>query len=360
MKKFFAYKQSTDSSFNDVVDGALELARETYENKKSSDYSEKNRLVCENLGKLGVANTRYESSYETEGLNLFKNPSVGRNSGVRENFDAVVAQVITAFLPEVANDQFEGYFAEVHQIGWGDTATFPIESNDLFKVNSKAEGIRKGVDQPMFDDEMTVNAKLVTIDTSIDWYPFAAGKFDMGAWAAKIARSFAAYIFITVVKGLIGTHPFGAAYEENGVNPAGWGRIRERVSAANGGMNVIGVGTAVALSNVSLGGNFQVEIGEEMNKVGYLDQYLGVPLMAVKNVLRPGTTNTTAELVLPDNMIFMVPVAGQRPAKIVFEGNEITVTCDPDHTSDVRYGISVELRVGIAIVKGAKYGRFVL
>lgn len=356
MRKYFNYARS-ESEFNDVVDAALELARATYEGNKPADYTEKNRILLENMGKLGVKETRYESRFETEGLNLYKNPNVGKNSTVRENFDAVLAQVITCIVPEVVNDAFEAYIAEVHQVGFGETARFVIESNDLFKVNSKAEGVRKGVDQPMFNDEITVNAHPVTIDTAIDWYPFSSGVLDMGAWAIKIARSFAGYIFIKAVAGMTqASTAFGPAYTINGVNPQDWAVLHDRVSAANGGMNVLAIGTVAALSNVSLGGNFQVQIGEEMNKVGYLDQYLGTPLLALKNVLVPGTTNGSAKLVLDDKTIYMIPVGGSRPVKILFEGNEISVSYNPETTSDVRYGISVELRVGLAAICGPKYG----
>lgn len=179
----------------------------------------------------------------------------------------------------------------------------------------------------------------------------------MGNFALKIGRSFMAYIFLKAIKGMTqATTQYGAAYTTNGVTPQLFGTLRERVSAANGGMNVVAIGTAVALNNCSLTGNYQVEIGEEMNKVGYLDQYLGVPLIALKNVLVPGTTNGAATLALADDKIYMIPVAGDRPVKIVFEGDEISVSCDPENTSDKRYGISVELRVGVSAICGAKFG----
>lgn len=183
----------------------------------------------------------------------------------------------------------------------------------------------------------------------------------MGNFALKIGRSFMAYIFLKAVKGMTqATTAFGAAYSTNGVTPALWGTLRERVSAANGGMPVIAIGTAVALSNASLAGNYQVQIGEEMNKVGYLDQYLGVPLIALNNVLVPGTTNGAATLALNDKNIYMIPAAGSKPVKIVFEGDEIAVQFDPEHTSDKRYGISIELRVGVSVVCGSKYGTIIL
>lgn len=356
MKKFFQYTQS-DEAFNALVDSNLELARQAFSGKKASDYSDKNRELLEAIGARMAEGTRFEAKYAAEGLSMFKNPSVNRNSDIRENFNLIIAQVINAIVPEVVNDSFEAYLAEIKQIGYGDTAVFQIESNDLFKVNAKGEGVRKGVDQPMFDDEVTVMAAPLTIDASIDWYPFAAGIFDMGNFALKISRSYEAYIFIKVVKGMLAAETeFGAAYTTNGVTPQLWGTLKQRVSAANGGMNVIAIGTEVALSNVSLQGNFQVEIGEEMNKVGYLDQYLSTPLIGLKNVLIPGTTNGAATLALSDRKIYMIPVGGTKPVKIVFEGNEVTVSFNPDETSDRRYGISVELRVGISAVCGSKYG----
>jgi len=356
MRKMFQYN-SIDENIDNLVEGTLSLAREAYSGKKGSDYADRNRELLNGIAKRMFEGTKYEAKFEAEGLNLLKNPMATKNYDARENFNLIVAQVITAIVPEVVNDAFEGYLAEIKQIGFGDTAVFQIESNDLFKVNRKAEGVRKGVDQPMFDDEFTVIPEALTIDASIDWYPFAAGIFDMGNFALKIARSYEAYIFLKVVKGMVqASTEFGAAYSANGVTPVLWGTLRERVSAANGGMNVVAIGTAVALSNVSLQGNFQVEIGEEMNKVGYLDQYLGVPLIALKNVLVPGTTNGAAQLVLDDHLIYMIPVGGTKPVKVVFEGNQISVEFNPETTSDKRYGISIEMRVGISAICGSKYG----
>lgn len=361
MERFFNYTKSVDNSFNSLVDCAIELSRSVYEGKKPADYDVKNKELLTAMGKKAVEGTRYEAGFETEGLGIFNRPMVKNNSTVRDNFNAVIAQVVNCIVPEVTNDTFSKFIGDIHQVGYGDTARFTIESNDLFKVNQKAEGVRKGVDQPMFDEEITVHAHPLTIDASIDWYPFAAGVFDMGNFAVKIARSFMGYIFLKAVRGMTAASTeFGGAYTVNGITPALFGTLRERVSAANGGMNVVAIGTAVALSQVSLLGNFQVQIGEEMNKVGYLDQYLSVPLIALNNALVPGTTNSSATLVLPDNIIYMIPVGGTKPVKIVFEGDEVSVSFDPEHTSDKRYGISVEMRVGLGIVCGSKYGTITL
>lgn len=361
MLKMFNYNRTEDTVFNSLVDSTLELAIAKYEGKEVADYAEKNKALLISMGKKAVEGTRYESEFETKNLALFGNPQVRNNTTVRDNFNAVIAQITTAIVPIVSNDVFSKYISEIHQVGWGETARFIIESNDLFKVNSKAEGVRKGVDQPMYDEEITVNAKPIEISAHIDWYPFMAGTFDMGNFALKIGRSFMGYIFLKAVKGMTAAaSSFGAAYNTNGVTPQLFGTLKQRVMAANGGMNVIALGTEIALSNLALTGNYQVEIGEEMNKVGYLSQYLSTPVVAIKNALVPGTTNGAANLILPDNIIYLVPVAGQRPVKILFEGQEVTVNYNPDDSSDRRYGIVVEMRVGVSAICGAKYGTITL
>lgn len=164
MLKYFNYTKSEDESFNSLVDCALELARATYEGNKPADYMEKNGQLLDAMGKKALEGTRYEADFEKDGLNVFLRPMVRNNSTVRDNFNAVIAQIVNAIVPEVTNDTFSKFISQVHQVGWGETARFIIESNDLFKVNSKAEGVRKGVDQPMFDEEITVNARPITID----------------------------------------------------------------------------------------------------------------------------------------------------------------------------------------------------
>lgn len=165
MRKIFAYnRQDNDAAFNSLVDCTLELARASYEGKKASDYEEKNKDLLIAMGKKAVENTPFASVFESEGLAAFHRSTLRNNQSVRDNFNAIISQVVTALVPEVVNDEFERYIAEIHQVGYGDTARFIIESNDLFKVNQKAEGVRKGVDIPMYDNEYTVHAHPVDIN----------------------------------------------------------------------------------------------------------------------------------------------------------------------------------------------------
>lgn len=366
MIKQFSYNASAvDAAAIDIIEGSLSLARQTYEKAKEADYDAKNLVLCNAMAKYAIADTKFfnrisglpESEQGEAARKLFAESMIRNNQAVRSNFEIVLAQVVNAIIPEVNNDIFAKYIAEIRQVGFGDTAVFQVESNDLFAVKEIAEGVRNSVSQPMYDDEFTVNCHPISIDTHIDWYPFAAGRFDMGYFAVKIARSFAAYIFLKSIRAFdAAVQLYGPAFTINGIDANEWTKLAEQIRAANGGMSVIAIGTRQALSNAVLNGNFQVEIGSEMQKVGYLDQFQGVPLIVIDNVLVPGTTNSTAELAIRSDRIWMIPVGGDRPVKVVFEGNQISVTDEPRETTDVRLGLSVNMRLGIGAILGAKLG----
>ncbi len=104
MMKYFNYTKSNDESFNSLVDCTLELARASYAGNKPADYAEKNGQLIDAMGKKAVEGTRYEADFEQDGMNIFLRPMVRNNSTVRDNFNAVIAQVVTAIVPEVTND----------------------------------------------------------------------------------------------------------------------------------------------------------------------------------------------------------------------------------------------------------------
>mgnify|MGYP000313198030 CR=1 FL=1 len=359
MLKMFNYKKSENALFNDVVDGIVDSARQHIEGVQNrKEYEEMQSDVCENLVKYCVSGTRYEDRFEAEGLDLVKNPSVNGNRDFRENFDAVIAQVINATLPMTMSSRFADTFMEIHHIGWGDTARFIVDSNELYQVNELAEGIHRGALQPIYNNEIVVNPQPVEIAVSIDWYLLASRKFDIGVWAAKIARSFENYVLAKAIAALIGaTDGLGAGYVANGVDVNNYGTLAQRVSAVNGGSAIYALGTSVALSKlVPSTVGLQYGLGVEITKNGFLDRYLGTNVIAIDQAIDPLTINSSAKLMVPDDKIFLVSANAYKPLKICMEGNEITLTDLPEYTSDRTYTFSVKVRLGIAAILGSKHG----
>lgn len=356
MVNMFSYNAGTQE-FNDIVDEAVAFAKAQVEGAVIAD--KETRVKNHNLAilKYCAAGTRAEDLCEKNGLAAYKMPQVTRDKEFRANFDAVIAQVINPIMPMVANNDLVRLMAEVRQVGYGDTARFVIKSNDLFKVNELAEGVARGVMQPIYNNEITVEASPVSIDYDVDWYALASGVLDLGDFALRVSRSFEGYIFLRIIAAIntaVGDLP--AAYRASGFSNANWSRLAQLASAANGKSEVFAIGSLNALNAVvPTSAGLQYGLGEKIASQGYLDKYLGTRLVVLDQALQFNTVNTTGTFALPDDMIYFLPVYGDRPVKIVYEGNTILVDHDATQTSDKTYRIHIEERVGVGVVLGSKF-----
>lgn len=104
MKRYFSYNRTSDEVFNSLIDSTLDLARQTYEGRKSANYLEQNNKLLNAMGQKIVEGTRFEADYAADGLAIFNRPMVKTNGMVRDNFNMVISQVVTAIVPEVVND----------------------------------------------------------------------------------------------------------------------------------------------------------------------------------------------------------------------------------------------------------------
>lgn len=362
MFEIFNYNKSNDQDRNDIVEAIFEATKSTHDKQSYKDSSEKKKSLNTAIGKYVVSGTKFEEKFATEGLDIFRNPLVVKSSQVKENFESIITEVINAVAPAVANAKYKDLFAEVRQIGWGQTARFNVKSNGLFKVNEIAEGINRGVLQPLYNDEFTVNTGKVEIATSIDWYAVAAGVFDWGDFALKVGVSFDGYVFLKILAAMTSaTTQIGSAYEANGIDTTNWSTLCSRVSAANGGIPVYGLGTLATLNQIypeTTG--LQQGLGSEIVKDGYLGRYLGTGLIAIDQIMVPGTTNSTATLAIPDNKIYITSAYGDKPVKLVYEGDSVVVESIPTDNPDRTYGMSIQMKIGVAAVVGSKFGTITL
>lgn len=359
----FNYHQSDDEMFNTIVDAVGESVRLTVENKRDEKYDEMQRDICSNVAKYIVKdNPRYSKEFEKKGSEILKNANVTKNQTVRENFNAVIAEIINVAIPTTASKAFGDTFMEMHQVGWGDTARFLISSNDLFQVNEIAEGVLRGVLQPIYNDEITVNCGTMEVATSIDWYAVASGNFDWGMFGQRAGASFGGYIMLKAIGALASaTTNLGAAYTAAGVTTSQWSSIVERVSSANGGATVYGIGTLNALNKaIPATVGLQYGLGNEVAKEGFLDKYLGARLVPIDQVIVPGTVNTTAQLAIPNDTIYLIATDQYKPVKVVFEGDSVVIETVPQRTTDKTYGVSMQMKIGVAAIVGSKFGAITL
>lgn len=359
----FNYHKSDEAIFNDIVDGAIEslhIYQEGVKDRKS--YQELQKDINANVAKYLTEGTRYAAQFDACGSEILKNPNVTKKTDVREKFDAVIAEIINSAIPTTISRRFGEEFMEIHQVGWGDTARFLISSNELFQVNEIAEGILRGILQPIFNDEVTVNCGPIEIATSIDWYQVAAGNFDWGQFGFRAGRSFEGYIMLKGMAAMTsGVFNAGAEWGQAGFSQTAWTQLAEQVSAANGGSDVYALGTLTALSQVypSVTG-LQYGLGREIVDNGHLDRYMGVKLVPMDNFILPGRVNTTGTLGLPSDKVFMIAADQYRPIKVVMEGDSVAVEWVPNETTDKTYRVRVQMRIGVAAIIGSRYAEFQL
>jgi len=363
MLQTFSYNKQTDV-FNDIIDTVIDHVRQNMENKREASYAEEVAVLNKNIVKYCLEGTRYAEKYEDNLLAAVKDPRVKKDHSFKENFNAVIAEIIIAAAPMVSAPKYTDALAEVVQVGFGDTARFITNSNALFKVNEIAEGVQRGVLQPIYNDEYTVNCTPVEIATSINWYQVAAGSFDWGMFGLRAGKSFESYIFLKIIAAMTSaTALVGTGYSASGMSDQNWDGLAERVRAANDGAEVYAIGTVSALGQVIPANNYlQMGLGEEVAKEGFLSRYHSVPLVVVPNVLKPMTINTTADLAIPNNKIYFVGADSYRPVKVVFEGDSVIIEENPldAGNADRNYGIKIEYRIGVSAIVGSKFGTLTL
>lgn len=250
-----------------------------------------------------------------------------------------------------------------------DNAKYTVRSNELFIVNSLAEGIRNGAQQTSSDTEYTVTAKRESVSTYVDWYHVAAGKADFGYICARIGVSFASILqgrLAKVMSDIITNNTAGqnrdgiSGYIVNGLTDENWLVSQRNISLANGGADVYALGTSIALASIMPDSAKGFRYGEDsaIIKKGYLPDYKNVPLIELGNALVPNTINgdTAPTVVLSDDIIYMLPFGMDKPIKVVLEGNSTTVKRDPMYAADHSYGFTIDLRMGMDAVVGSKFG----
>lgn len=353
VRSYFVEK-ATFKKQNSLVDM---LGADKVEARNSLDEKVVSKLVKYSLKKAGVDVSDFD-------INMIANPMLHKKQIFRETFNAVIAQIMTPVVPAMISAEFMD-LADIANIGFGDTARFPVHSNDTFYVTRQAEGVLQGSVQRLFNNELTVDAVPYNIKTTVDWYQVAAGLFDLGEFIYKVGYSFNAYITQTIIQA-IGQNiaaSAGSAYFVNGFSTQNWTKLSELLRPANGGAKVRAYGTMTALSAIhpegataSGVGNMQFQLGEEWSKVGYISTYKDVDLIRIPQILLPNTVNTTPLGGVPDNIIYMFADGGYKPVKLVFEGKTMSVDVVPTESPDQEMGVNVTMRFGHTFLAASKYG----
>lgn len=268
---------------------------------------------------------------------------------------AVINSLVDMVIPDVVADAY-GRFSEIRNIGFGDSNVFDIKSSDLFYVTKNGNNRRHVTAQRQFTGQTALIPVNRSITVQTDLYRILCGKEDLASYAMKVALSIEAEIAKDIYSALSSSYSgLTANFKEAAFTQAAFLKLRNRVSAANGGAKTYVYGTEVALSSILPTSDYlKMGLGETYNSVGYLPVYMNTGLIGLSQKINWDSADY--DFAIADNELFFIASNSQSLVKVVFEGETISVNDAQLSNANMTMDTSLHKRWAVGIVSNSKYG----
>lgn len=236
---------------------------------------------------------------------------------------AVVNMLIDAVLPDTILQSI-GEYTDVRVVGWGDNASFEVDSRDLFTVAKMARGVREAEAKKVYKGMVTVTPEPRGVTVASSLYRVLAGKESLASFTVRAARSMETEValdayaaFYAAMNALPTSAP---KLRQVGYTQAGLLEIAQRVTAANGGRQAMVVGTKAALGQVvPANSNYLYQLESDFVKIGHIREFLGMGLLEMPQVLNWKDYT----LALSDSRLWIISPGAEKPVKLVLEGSTL-------------------------------------
>lgn len=329
--------------------------RDGYTYDKSISFSEKetkvNALIGKEVSKL--ANVDFSAANAT---------AMANNPMVKWAYFAVVNSLIDMIIPDVL-DKSIGIYTEQRNIGWGDSAQFTVEPNDLFYISKAGREQRTVTFQKQFEGMATVVPENRAISVSVSLYKVMCGLESIAKFVTKAILSLEAQItkecftaFNTAMFDLPATANTGLKVTGYSKNEAI--RLAQTVTAYNNGAKAVFMGTQLAVSNILPdGNNYRYMIDSDFVKMGYIQTAFGYDTLVLPQV---ADWTSPYKLALDDKKIYVISPSSQKPVKLVYEGDSYSNTIEAFDTANLTNSTTINKSYGIAIATNAIAGLITL
>lgn len=216
---------------------------------------------------------------------------------------------------------------DIEEVDVGDSFSLEIEPKGL-PIAQRATYASNVTLVPSYaKSSITITPKVYSLGTSLDFIRIIGNRYD---WGRAVARVYAGMIGaqyrlavsrIYDYSVISGTPLYQANFSNNTFT-----QLASDVGMLTGGSdnNVMALGTFVALSAISnLATNGGYMVRDEYIRDAYIGKVLGVNTMVLAqmgNFAQPFTTDTAGSVrVIPDNLIVIVPINGDKICKLVRE-----------------------------------------
>jgi len=264
---------------------------------------------------------------------------------------AVISSMVDMILPDSILASTSEY-AEVRNIGWGDSALFEVEPRDIFAVSKHGRNRRMTEIHRQMKGNVTVLPELRALTVGVSLYAVLAGKESLAALTAKMVRSFDSALVFDIYDAFataMAALPTGAT----GLRVAGYTqdefvRLSQTVGAWNGGQRAIALGTQLALSKIlPADANYRYMLDSDYVKLGYIRNFLGTDLMMLPQLADWKNPFATR---LSDDKIWILSPASQKLIKVVIEGNTLSNTDGTWDSANLQQASTMMKSWGSAVV----------
>lgn len=309
------------------------------------------RCACAQSGQNAPANF---DAFKRQGMNFYA------NNAFWATLQGIYQEIITPIIPAVYSEAVD-VFADVMEVGFGETAGISIGSNDIPVFQDSSWGASWSVPSNYFyNRDYTLNPQPKTAQIKAKWHQLVGNNQDFGAFFANIVAGMYAKTMgmwnqaLTAAAADTSLVPTELNYSFSNVN---WVTAANKLSALNNVPfgSIFAVGNLVALSkvlptqatgstNVNMDAALATLLGDRYNRAGYLGEFMSVPLMPLRDAIVPGTQNTAPKTILSPNDIWMMSSSGRKPMTIAYTAETpISIEIEPIRSSDWEVGMNLTI-----------------
>lgn len=289
----------------------------------------------------------------------------------------IYTEIITPVLPRVYSDAV-GVFADVVEVGFGETAQITVGSNDIPIFQDSAWGAHRSTPRNRFyDKDITLNPQPKTAQIFAKWTQLVGNGVDFGRFLSNITAGLYAKT-MGMWNEMMVAAANGNAYIPSELSvtysTSNFVAVANKLAAVNATSisNLIVYGSPVPLSkmlptqvtgaaNVNMDAAIATLLGVDYIRTGYIGENMGVRMMALTDAVIPGTQNTTIDTILPDDTAWMLSASGRKPVVIAYNSaTPITLEIEPSKSGDAEIGINMTIALDTAAVFSDKVAKITI
>ena len=272
----------------------------------------------------------------------------------------IYQEVLTPILPLVYSEAVS-VFADVVEVGFGETYELSISSNDIPVFQDSAWGASRSVPRNRFyEKQYTLNPSPRTCQINAKWAQLVGNNTDFGKYFANLSAGMYAKtmgMWNAIMAASIQDTSLVPSNLSVTFDTQNWIKLANRLSAVNNTAisNIFAYGSYPALAqvlptdvtgstNVNMDAAIATLLGADYTRSGYLGEYMGIMLRPLIDVIIPGTQNTTVDTMLSDSTIYMMAGNGRKPLTIGYNRDTpITLEVDASKAGDMEMAVNMTI-----------------